>query len=100
MEKAGKQPFTELSLRDLYCIHTDMAALPKTDVHASAQRSQLFPNPSEYCCADSQILTHSAIVFKKYSPHTQKNKATSGLPLESTYFNRTCIKISRDFYYK
>ena len=74
MEKAGKQPFTELSLRDLYCIRTDMAALPKTDVHASAQRSQLFPNPSEHCCADSQILTHPAMVFKKYFPPAQEYK--------------------------
>lgn len=49
-------------------IITSMAAQRKTDVYAFAQRSQLFPTPRDYCCADSQILTHSATAFEEYFP--------------------------------
>lgn len=74
---------------------TSMAALRKTDVHAFAQCSQLFPSPSEYCCADSQILTHPATAFEEYSPPSpsyslrrKKNKL-----LESTYFNQSAPRV-------
>lgn len=73
-------------------------------MYAFAQCSQLFPSASEYCCADSQILTHSATAFEEYFPpspsHSLKEKKKryfKCVPLESTYFNQTCIELSRGF---
>lgn len=75
-----------------------MAALRKTDVHAFAQCSQLFPSPSEYCCADSQILTHPATAFEEYSPpspsYSLRRKKTS-------YLNQLIsIRVLHGFFYK
>lgn len=56
-------------------------------MYAFAQCSQLFPSASEYCCADSQILTHSATAFEEYFPPSpshslkEKKKGTSSVCL-------------------
>lgn len=83
---------------------TSMAAPRKTDVYAFAQCSQLFPFPREYCCADSQILTHSATAFEEYFPpftftlsKKEKKSYFKCVPLESTYFSQTFIEFSRGF---
>ncbi len=81
-----QQDLKRVSVKDAQFIGviTSMAALRKTDVYAFAQCSQLFPSPSEYRCADSQILTH-AKAFEEYfhpSPFLKrKKKSTSSVHL-------------------
>lgn len=62
-----------------------MVAERKTDMYAFAQPSQLFPSPSENCCADSQILTQQQLL-NNVSPATPKRKQNKKIwvPLEST----------------
>ncbi len=98
-----QQDLKRVSVKDAQFIGviTSMAALRKTDVYAFAQCSQLFPSPSEYRCADSQILTH-AKAFEEYfhpSPFLKRKKKIyfKCAPLKSTYFNQTCIEFSTGF---
>lgn len=82
-------------------------------MYVFAQCSQLFPSPSEYCCANFQILTYSATAFEEYPrpPHTRTHPhshpphlLTIGTKLflqvwalETTYSNQSwigpCMKV-------
>lgn len=72
------------SFHDHDHIHISAATLRSADVHAPAQRCQLFPHPSQLLCA--QTLTHSATVFEDHFPSPKKKKKA----LELRWLNHMC----------